>query len=134
MSEILACKLMSEAHDDPQKYEGKKYKATADLCTRTAVNPDFMEVWVSGGILLVDDCKTAFISSHTIPSEVPQPVPFMEAVKTFSENKSQGKKCRLVCEYEGGVNVYGGTSFTTVPDNEPVTFAEIVYGTWRVEE
>jgi hypothetical protein len=88
----------------------------------------------NGKIQSLDGAEWLSVFGDTVLKEIPQPVPFMDAVKTFSENKYQGKKCRLVCEYEGDRNVYGGTIFTTLPNNEPVTFDEIVYGTWRVEE
>jgi len=132
MSEILACKLMTEAHENPQKYEGKQYEVV-DGSPLYSAGCDFTECKVhSGRLEALNNAGTFAVYSDTVLSEIPRPVPFMNATKIFISGKT------VICESkEFGKRKYTkktkGARFEE-EDGIPVSAYEILYGKWYVEE
>jgi hypothetical protein len=128
MSEILACKLMVNAHDDPQKYEGKQYKVV-DGSPLYSAGQELSKCEVHTGRLTVpnNSARTFAVYSDTMLEPIPQPVPFMHAAKIFVIGKT------VICESkEFGKRKYTkktkGARFEE-EDGIPVSAYEILYGT-----
>jgi hypothetical protein len=84
---MKACKLMAEAIENPQKYEGKRYKsegAMRDGCgnMHKVVRIDCSKLMIGSSQLY------AYITSDTELEEIPQSVTFMEAEKAHGEGKT----------------------------------------------
>jgi len=123
---MFASELMEKARKEPQKYEGKKYKAVGGNVIVDLNGENFKDAYVANGELKVGAHVHARISSKLELEEIPQPVTFMEAINV--------RPNRIICEHNGRSKEYGGIAFTTVDNGSPVTFDEILNGKWFIKE
>ena len=120
---MKAYDVMKLAAENPQKYEGKRYKVRDTLIDRHGREYE-TAIFKSGDLRVCgDNLLFAHVNSKTELEEIPQPVPFLEAVK--AKGKDGG---RIICNYKGVTKEYGGVAFTTIDYGEPVTFDEILHG------
>lgn len=143
---LYASELMELARKEPEKYEGKRYKASGDvILMRTGDRAKSDIIAFENGRPIVDGYATAFISADIILEEIPpepKPVPFMEAVKAYSEGKTI--RCEVVpsttnqvYEYEpcgNGIALHGYKLSTYKGSGTAVTTKEILEGKWFIEE
>lgn len=125
---IYASELMELARKNPQEYEGKRYTVAegSAMYNCATAGKRYTECKIISGDLYANDLPM-MIFSDTILEEIlpePKPVPFMEAVKAYSEGKII--RCKLdECE-------------STYQSNKPndtfcqIESLEILNGTWHI--
>jgi hypothetical protein len=138
--------LMKAAAENPQQYEGKKYKVVGGAC----IGPSremFWEVVVdaNGRINGKNYENWAYFTDTCILEEIPpepKPVSFMEAVKAYSEGKTI--KCKLSRAITGDEEIvynpshhksglgYGYWIEDSLTRN--ISTEAILHGTWYIEE
>lgn len=88
---MYASELMELARKEPEKYEGKQYKASGDvILKRTGDRADTDIITFKYGCPIVEGHATAFMSARTELEEIkpePKPVPFIEAREAFENGK-----------------------------------------------
>lgn len=128
---LKAYDLMKAARENPEKYMDKRYKVVEG----TAIDHSGSESKE------IQFCKTgqmstgifvAYISSDTVLEEIkPEPVPFMEAVKAYSDGKT------MEAEWNGTKSTYkNGTMGFGIKDEDgiPICASEILHGEWFIKE
>lgn len=131
---MKAYELMKLAMENPQKYEGKKYRVEGIV--KDFEGRQLFGLAVTGGRLVknTDNSHTyAYISTDAMLEEISQSVPFLEAIKAYSEGKT------IRCEWDSKNNKYDPKQNS--PDNpwmrdnkgRPVTAKEILHGGWYIE-
>jgi len=130
MSEILACKLMVNAHDDPQKYEGKQYKVV-DGSPLYSAGQELSKCEVHTGRLTVpnNSARTFAVYSDTMLEPIPQPVPFMEAAKIYKVTNTPIYGVR-----KDGTRVYFSESILGYRGDTTFRLDDILNAVWCVEE
>jgi hypothetical protein len=86
---LFGSELMELARKEPQKYEGKRYKAVEYFVLDGSGKARPVAL-VREGSLIFPDCMSAYIASETTFEEIkpePQPVSFNEARKAAIEGK-----------------------------------------------
>jgi hypothetical protein len=124
---MKAYELMKLAAENPQKYKGKKYSVKwGKVVDRDGDCMKAIEVDSDGQ--LVGACgKWAYVSCDTELEEIkPEPVPFMDAVRAYSEGKT------IRCEWGGDVYRYTGDRMID-HRADAVCPDEILHGTWTIE-
>lgn len=126
---IKGYELMRLAKENPEKYEGKRYKVVKGIVLNKNGGCFYYEVVVYNGEIVIAANKnhSALIDSSTELEEIKQPVTPQEAAKSFSEGKT------IRCEYIDSVIMFKkdtpSRSFT--PDYYMKLMLE---GTWYIEE
>ncbi len=131
---LKAYDLMKLAAENPEKYKGKKYRAVGPCCI--SINgKNYGEVVVNdnGHLEGKNFDNWAYINSHTKLEEIPQLIPFSEAVKAAIAGKKSvielnGRKYTMAADksiYDGKGYLlrFSGTFCTGMLD-----------GMWTVEE
>lgn len=126
---IPAYKLMALAAENPQEYEGRKYKVIDGLAV-SVYGKGINEFIIRQGVF--DGCGGHLYISITteleeIPPE-PKPVPVLEAIEAFEKGKV------IACTESGFTHKYKNGSWDGMKDEtgEPVTAREILRGTWTI--
>lgn len=130
---MKAYELMKLAVENPEAYEGKKYKVIAG--TAMALNGrKYGTINVgSNGAFRAETGLRLYVSDNTVVEEIkPKPVPFIEAVKAYRDGKS------ITCEWRDLRSVYnlscGDTAMFKDVNCATLTAGEILDGTWYIEE
>jgi hypothetical protein len=137
---MKACKLMVDALENPQKYGGKKYKVVAGACVSPAGKKYFEIVVDANGILQGNDYDNwAYVSGHAELEEIPQPVPFMEAVKAAIEGRHpiitlDGMKLTLLAEESSANKIGHWLKARSVVGATINISTKMVDGLWTIEE
>ena len=137
---LYASELMELARKEPEKYDGKRYKVLGLYC----IGPEsqfYGEVIVDseGKLQGKGHDNWAYINSNTKLEEIPpepKPVPFMEAVKAYSEGKTVDCKvgnCRYVYQKCEGDTPYKAMHEKN-DESSGVSAKEILEGTWHICE
>jgi hypothetical protein len=138
-SKMFASELMELARKEPEKYEGKRYKAIDALIDRygevyeTAIVKDGTLRGDGDGILF------AHINSYTQLEEIkpePLPIPFLEAVKAYSEGKTAECECDK-CKQLASKRTYVPSEIGSEMKDQSgyaVTADEILHGIWFIKE
>jgi len=129
--------LMKLAADNPQKYEGKKYEVvnrTSAMYNFATAPKRYTECVIKSGVFRSNELPL-MIFSDTELEEIPQSVPFLEAVKAYSE----GKTIRCAGKCVAMEQVYSpNTAASTIPlrttNGTAITDKEILSGIWFIEE
>ncbi len=144
-TKLYAYDLMKLAHDNPQEYEGRRYRTVRGIittCCPKAEEPKVVKI--SNGYLMAQGTELggqAYVSVDTRLEEIkpepkPVPVPFLEAVKANENGKV------IKCHIKNDIYVYdcfanadtGGYGFLQTKSGHIVTFREILDGTWYITE
>jgi hypothetical protein len=137
---MKAYDLLAKASCNLRDYMGKKYKIT-DGAVIDINGKEYQEFRLDSECdICVEKCLKGYVSSITEVEEIPQAIPFMEAVKAYSEGKTI--KCEIevcdskqVCTYNPKYNEnhnYGHEFKTKI--GTPVTTEEILRGVWFAED
>jgi hypothetical protein len=132
--QIKAYDLMKLAAENPQKYEGKRYKVVDGAAIEPSGKEMLYEVKVNkhGRLVCGSIDNWAYISVYTELEEIkpePKPVPVLDAVAEFENGKA------IRCEESGATHVYNAWRRGLKDENgEPVTAREILRGTWYIVE
>lgn len=143
---IKAYDLMKLAAENPQEYKGRKYRVISSYaCGNMGEQTHTICIDANGEFGTNDFAGNVYVSRYTELEEIkpePQPVPFMDAVKAYSE----GKKIRCevvpsatnqVYEYEpdgNEIGLHGYKLATCMGMCTPVTTKEILEGKWYICE
>jgi hypothetical protein len=146
---MFGYELMALAAKEPGKYEGKRYKVTACRADHwgkpygiVEVCRDFNAVNSMTLVGVDGDKRTAelvSITTRTELEEIPQPVPFLDAVKAYAEGKT------VECTVGNSKYVYSPNGFNHdeslgyffKPDkypDMPISTKEILEGIWKIKE
>jgi hypothetical protein len=120
---MKAYELMRLAAENPQKYEEKKYKV--DEAYDRGGNA-VTELYVTGHGDLRNSANgyRAYIGYDTELKEIQQPVPFMEAVRAYSEGR--GIRHNL----DGGYKEFHPCGIK--PEDETFSMVDILHGEWYI--
>jgi len=138
--------LMKAAAENPKECEGRRYKVLSYAVDSNGRKITELKINEEGEFVSNDGWQV-YIKNDTILEEIPpepepKPVPFMEAVKAYSEGKTI--RCEVVpsvtnqvYEYEpfgNGIELHGYKLATYKGSGTPVTTKEILEGKWFIEE
>lgn len=131
---MKAYELMKLAAENPAEYEGKRYKVVSgylyDFTGHSHKEFHFNRIGQ-----VVDETLAIYFSNDTEIEEIPQPVPFMEAVKAYSEGKT------VECHLGAYVTIYSrecrhclkGYAMRS-KSGQTLTDEEILNGIWTIKE
>lgn len=127
---MKAYELLKLAAENPQAYEGKKYKVVSGVAINyfgKSVN----EFVIDDGAFQDIDMITVYISNYTEVEEIPQPVSFTEAIQESVINGTIARCVRenVVTEYKF---LLGVSSSLIDQCGHPITADEILNGTWYI--
>lgn len=134
MSEIIyASDLMSEVRENPEKYEGKRYKVDCqcfdangrEISKVHVVNGDFRSIETDFRVFFGLSALLQEIKPE--PKPEPKPVTFEEAIKALSESKTI--KC-IIGDYERIYEPFFGMLMSK--DGALITCHQILSGTWYI--
>lgn len=141
---IRACKLMVDAMENPHEYEGKRYKVVEGSYLWFGADNRDECIIVNGRLTEKNRHSTFSVYADTVLEEIkpePKHVPFMEAVKAYSEGKTI--RCEVVpsttnqvYEYKpdgNKIGLHGYKLSTYKGSGTPVTTKEILEGKWFIE-
>jgi hypothetical protein len=133
---MKAFELMYLAKMEPQKYEGKKYKITKGCALNNMGNllNETDVINVEKGKVYYNKIYELNISQNTELEEIQQPIPFLEAVKAYSEGKT------IRCEWKGRSQNWAskyknGSQYMGIKECDgAICPEEILNGTWYLED
>lgn len=134
---MYASELMEAARKDPEKYEGKRYKAECALIDYKGNSYDTCQFNKDGKLCAPSNtCDWAYINGNTTLEEIPpkpKPVTFMEAVKAYDEGKTIECKSSEFKKrtYQPG-QYYPHEMLDKYADS--ITAKEIINGEWFIKE
>lgn len=133
---IKVYEVMKLAAENPQEYEGKRYKVVNGSPLENG-SQIFYECVICKGSFK-SPSKSLYLAAFNDAQleEIPQPVSFMEAVKAYSEGKT------VKCHIEGTTYLYDYFSksnayefnFFIGGDGHVVACREILRGTWYIKD
>jgi hypothetical protein len=131
---MLACELMVNALKFPQKYEGRRYKVVKGARLITRDDELFSEFTVKGGLFTNGGCHGLAVYCNTELEEIPQPVPFMEAVAAYGNGRTINCKCNGITHTYTPAYIRGNSKCGLCDENDvAVSAAEILEGVWTIE-
>lgn len=129
---MKAYELMALAEKEPTKYAGRTYKIVHGCAIRATSEREthcFNGIMVDGNgeLIGVTDGKVtiylAYVSSGVEVEEIPQDVPFMEAVKAYSEGRT------IFVERDGKKRTYEDSCYCGFFEAN-----DILYGKWYIQD
>jgi hypothetical protein len=135
---IYASELMELARKEPQKYEGKRYKVRDTLIDRHGKEYE-TAIFKSGNLRTYGgNMLFAHANSMTQLEEIPQPIPFDEAVKAAIDGKKPaitlgGSRYTLTAKRStlSGIGYWLEVTY----DDDPAELSTgMIDGMWTVEE
>jgi hypothetical protein len=131
---MKAYDLLAKASCNLRDYKGKKYKVTKGAVIDKLGKEYSCFTLSPEGEICIDEFSRGYISGQTEIDEIQQPIPFMEAVKAYSEGKTirveLGEGKNKTNTYKDG---YSGGFFKDRNGYAPLNI-EILEGRWYVEE